>query len=48
MFKGRGIGVLYADELKGDLRPLLADFVQLADEAATAFARIILARKKSG
>ena len=29
MFKGRGIGVLYADELKGDLRPLLADFVQL-------------------
>lgn len=48
MFKGRGIGVLYADELKGDLKPMLGELAQLADEAATAFARIILARKKSG
>ncbi len=48
MFKGRGIGVLYADELKTDLRPILGELAQLADEAATAFARIILARKKSG
>lgn len=48
MFKGRGIGVLYADELKKDLTPLLRDLAQLADEAATAFARIILLRKKSG
>lgn len=48
MFKGRGIGVLYADELRGDLRPLLDELKLVADEAATAFARIILQRKKSG
>ena len=48
MFKGRGIGVLYADELKRDLKPLIADLKLIADEAATAFARIILQRKKSG
>ena len=48
MFKGRGIGVLYADEVKGDLRPLLGDLKLIADEAASAFARIILQRKKSG
>lgn len=48
MFKGRGIGVLYADELKGDLKPLVAELKLVADEAAAAFARIILQRKKSG
>ena len=38
----------FADELKRDLKPLIADLKLIADEAATAFARIILQRKKSG
>jgi hypothetical protein len=42
----RGIGVIYGDELKGDLRPMSAAFKALAQEAGTAFTRIILARKR--
>lgn len=42
----RSIGVLYVDELKGDLRPQLPGLQYLAQEAGGAFARIILASKK--
>lgn len=44
----KGIGVLYADELKTDLTPLRAALKVLAAEAGGAFARIILQKKKSG
>jgi hypothetical protein len=43
----RGIGIIYGDELKRDLQPLAAAFKVLAQEAAGAFTRIILARKRS-
>jgi hypothetical protein len=42
----RSIGVLYVDELKGDLKPQLPGLQYLAQEAGGAFARIILAAKK--
>ena len=43
----RGIGVIYGDELKGDLRPLGPAFRALAQEAGAAFTRIILQRKRT-
>ncbi|HRI53974.1 MAG TPA: hypothetical protein PLW65_27735, partial [Pseudomonadota bacterium] len=43
----RGIGVIYGDELKGDLRPLGPAFRALAQEAGAAFTRIILQRKRA-
>jgi hypothetical protein len=43
----RGIGVIYGDELKGDLRPLGPAFRALAQEAGAAFTRIIIQRKRA-
>lgn len=47
-FGSRAIGVLYADELKSDLKPLAAGLQYIAQETGSALARIILAKKKSG
>lgn len=44
---GRSIGVIYGDELKGDLRPMSPAILALANEAGAAFTRIILQRKRS-
>lgn len=44
----RGIGIIYGDELKGDLKPMTPAFKVLAQEAGSAFTRIILQRKRSG
>lgn len=44
----RAIGVLYADELKADLKALLSALKYVAQETGAALARIILAKKKSG
>jgi transcriptional regulator with GAF, ATPase, and Fis domain len=44
----KSIGVLYGDELKRDLKPLAASLKLLTQEAAAAFTRIILQRKKQG
>jgi transcriptional regulator with GAF, ATPase, and Fis domain len=44
----RSIGVLYADELKTDLKPLAAALKYIAQETGAALARIILQKKKSG
>ena len=43
----RGIGVIYGDDLKGDLRPLAPAILALAQEVGAAFTRIILQRKRS-
>lgn len=43
----RSIGVLYVDEIKQDLKPILPGLQYLAQEAGGAFARIIMAKKKS-
>lgn len=43
----RSIGIVYADELKGDVKAVVGGLQVLAQEAGAAFSRIILARKKS-
>jgi hypothetical protein len=43
----RSIGVLYIDEIKQDPKPVLPGLQYLAQEAGGAFARIIMAKKKS-
>ena len=43
----RSIGVLYVDEIKQDPKPFLPGLQYLAQEAGGAFARIIMAKKKS-
>lgn len=44
----RAIGVLYADELKLDLKPLANALKYLAQETGANLARIILLKKKAG
>lgn len=44
----RSIGVLYADEIKINLIPLAPGLQYLAQEAGSAFARIIMMQKKKG
>ena len=44
----RAIGVLYADELKTDLKPLTGALKYIAQETGANIARIILLKKKNG